>query len=200
MNEQTSSIEPAKTALLVMDYQTGILANLQDSAGLVARAKEAIAFARSKSIQIGYVRVAFEEADLKAIPPYSAMARVASMGSAFTADAPATQVHPDIAPQDGDIVVRKVRVGAFSTTDLDRQLRERGITTLFLAGVSTSGVVLSTVRDGADRDYRIFVISDLCADPQPDVHSLLLEKVFPRQAQVISSGELRFFLSATVPQ
>ena len=54
-------------------------------------------------------------------------------------------------------MVRKTRVGAFSTTDLDEQLRQRGVDTLLLAGISTSGVVLSTVRDAHDRDYRVFV-------------------------------------------
>ena len=60
-------------------------------------------------------------------------------------DDPATAIHDSLAPQPGDIVVRKTRVGAMSTTDLDRQLRDRGIDTLVLAGISTSGVVLSTL-------------------------------------------------------
>ena len=108
----------------------------------------------------------------------------------FHADAPATQVHDRIAPQDGDIVVRKTRVGPFGTTDLDEQLRARGIDTLILAGISTSGVSLSAVRDGHDRDYRLIVVSDLCADPEPELHAFLIERIFPRQAEVITSEEL----------
>jgi nicotinamidase-related amidase len=50
---------------------------------------------------------------------------------------PSTAIHDALAPQPGDIVVRKTRVGAMSTTDLDRQLRDRGIDTLVLAGIST---------------------------------------------------------------
>ena len=111
------------------------------------------------------------------------------------ADAAATQVHDDIAPQDGDIVVRKTRVGPFGTTDLHEQLQSRGIDTLILAGISTSGVVLSTVRDGHDRDYRLVVVSDLCADPEPDVHAFLIERIFPRQAEVIRREELERRLS-----
>jgi nicotinamidase-related amidase len=60
-----------------------------------------------------------------------------------------------VPPQPGDLVVRKTRVGAVSTADLDRQLRDRGIDTLVLAGISTSGVVLSTLIEAADRDYRL---------------------------------------------
>ncbi len=88
-------------------------------------------------------------------------------------------------------MVRKTRVGPFGTTDLDTQLRDRGLDTLLLAGISTSGVVLSAVRDGHDRDYRLIVISDLCADPEPDIHAFLVERIFPRQAEVIDRATLR---------
>ena len=146
---------------------------------------------RAAGGHVGYVRVAFEDADLEAMPATSSMgARIASAGAAMHADAPATQVHEAVAPQDGDIVVRKVRVGAFSTTDLDAQLRERGVDTLVLAGISTSGVLLSTVRDASDRDYRVLVLADASADPEPDVHAFLTERIFPRQAEVLTVAEL----------
>jgi nicotinamidase-related amidase len=108
----------------------------------------------------------------------------------FHADSPATQIHDEIAPQRGDIVVRKTRVGPFGTTDLDDQLQSRGIDTLILAGISTSGVVLSAIRDGHDRDYRLTVVSDLCADPEPDVNTFLVQRIFPRQAEVVTRDEL----------
>ncbi|MGD0242817.1 MAG: isochorismatase family protein [Streptosporangiaceae bacterium] len=59
---------------------------------------------------------------------------------------PSTAIDDAVAPEPDDIVVRKTRVGAMFTTDLDRQLRDRGIDTLVLAGLSTSGVVLSTLK------------------------------------------------------
>ena len=183
-------LHPATTALLVMDYQPGIVGRLPDPDAQLALAERVIATVRERGGHIGYVRVAFTEDELDAIPDASAMARVKQFGAAMHADAPETAVHERLAPRDGDIVVRKVRVGAFSTTDLDAQLRERGIDTLVLAGISTSGVVLSTVRDGADRDYRIIVLSDASADPEPDVHEFLTTRVFPRQAEVITSQEL----------
>jgi nicotinamidase-related amidase len=122
---------------------------------------------------------------------------LAAGGQALHAGSPGTAVHDAVAPEPGDIVVRKTRVGAFSTTDLDRQLRERGIINLILAGISTSGVVLSTVRDAADRDYRVFVLADASADPQPGVHEFLTEKIFPRQAQVITIAEVKELLSGS---
>ena len=77
----------------------------------------------------------------------------------------------------GDIVVRKTRVGAFHGTDLDDRLRERGTDTVVLVGVQTSGVVLTAVREAADRDYRILVVADACADSDHDRHDFLLRRV-----------------------
>jgi nicotinamidase-related amidase len=182
------TIEPQHSALLVMDYQTGIIGRLDDSDALVERAAEAIRIARERDIQVAYVRVAFEDDDLINIPETNKTMTAAA--SLLRNDAQETQIDERLAPQAGDIVVRKVRVGAFSTTDLNEQLRERGIDTLFLAGISTSGVVLSTIRDAADRDYRIYVLADACADIDSEVHEVLMGKVFARQAFVISVSEL----------
>jgi nicotinamidase-related amidase len=187
----TDSIDPRRAALLVMDYQNGVVDMLGDPDDLLARAADAVATVRSRGGHVGYVRVAFTDEDLAAFPPTSRMgARVGTSARAFHTDSLTTAVHDRVAPETGDIVVRKVRVGAFSTTDLDAQLRERGVDTLILAGISTSGVVLSTVRDASDRDYRVLVLADATADPEPEVHAFLTERIFPRQADVITVADL----------
>ena len=96
---------------------------------------------------------------------------------------------PAIAPQTGDRQLAKRRAGAFSTTALDVSLRELGRDTIVLMGVSTSGCVLSTVRWATDINYKIVVVSDGCADRDPEVHRVLTEKVFPRQATVVAAKE-----------
>jgi nicotinamidase-related amidase len=198
MTDAPPAIDPRHTALLVMDYQAGIVGRMSESEALLARAADAIAAVRRHGGQVGYVRVGFEDGDYDALPAASAMAAaVAARGkNGLHASSPATAIHEDVAPEPGDIVVRKTRVGAFSTTDLDRQLRDRGITTLILAGLSTSGVLLSTVRDAADRDYRVLVLADVSADPDPEVHAFLTTRIFPRQARVITLAELDGVLSA----
>jgi len=90
---------------------------------------------------------------------------------------------------DHDIVVVKRRVSAFTGSDLEVVLRGRGIGHLVLAGISTSGVVLSTVREAADKDYQLTVLKDICADVDPEVHAVLVDKVFPRQATVMTTEE-----------
>ena len=59
----------------------------------------------------------------------------------------------------------KHRISPFVSTDLETLLRANGIDTLVLAGVHTSGVVLSTVRHAGDLDYRLVIVRDCCADP-----------------------------------
>jgi nicotinamidase-related amidase len=186
------TLDPQHTALLVMDYQTGIVARLADSDQLLDRGTVAIESAREHGARVGWVRVAFTDADFDAIPETSIFAAMATdeQRTAMHADAPATQIHDRMEPQPDDISVRKIRVGAFTTTDLDEQLRAQGIDTLVLAGISTSGVVLSTVREAMDRDYRLVVLRDACADPKQDVHDFLIEKVFAGRAHVTTVGEL----------
>jgi nicotinamidase-related amidase len=176
-------IDPASTALLLMDLQNGIIGSLLGLDAFVERLAGARDAARTAGVTIGYVRVALTPEEAAAVPPASRFAEAAASGR-MDADAPATQIDERLTPADGEIVVRKSRVGAFSTTDLAAQLDARRIDTLVLTGVATSGVVLSTLRDAADRDYRILVLEDGCADRDPEVHRVLLEKVFPRQATV----------------
>ncbi|HEY6762314.1 MAG TPA: cysteine hydrolase [Baekduia sp.] len=185
-------LDPQHTALLVMDYQAGIVAQIPDADQLLDRVTTAIGDVRAHGAQVGWVRVAFDEADFDAIPATSMFAAMTSgeRRAALRNDSPATQIHDRLAPQPGDVTVRKTRVGAFFTTDLGEQLRARGITTLVLAGISTSGVVLSTVREAMDRDYRIVVLRDACADRDPDTHGFLTETLFPVHTYVTTVEDL----------
>jgi nicotinamidase-related amidase len=186
-----SELDPSRTALLVMDYQQGILDRMEDPDALAAKARAAIDTLREAGATIGYVRVAFTEEDLEAMPDGAPMARVKAMpAGSMSADSPATQVDERVAPQEGDIVVRKTRVGAFGTTDLDEQLRARGVDTLVLAGISTSGVVISTLVDAHDRDYRLFVLTDATADPDAELHASLIGGYFPKRAEMIEVDDL----------
>jgi len=196
MAAPSTDFDPKRTALLVMDYQEGVLDRLADADELLGRVEDAIADVRAHGGTIGYVRVAFTDDDYASVPATNATFSAATRGRAMHDDDPSTAIHKRLAPERGDIVVRKVRIGAMSTTDLDHRLRARGVNTLVLAGVHTSGVVLSTVIDAADRDYRVFVLADAVADPDPELHDLLLRKVFTRRATVIDAGDLHNLLES----
>ncbi|MDJ0382479.1 cysteine hydrolase [Streptomyces sp. G-G2] len=193
------ALDPTRTALLVMDYQPAVLAHLPegwDCEALLSRMEDAIADIRATGGTIAYVRVGFTEADWDAVPATNKSFAPLAQHRLMHHEDPSTAVHERLAPQDGDIVVRKIRYGGMSTTDLDEQLREREITTLVVSGFSTSGVVLSTVIDAADRDYRLYVLSDGVADPDTEVHSILLHRVFPSRAHIIDTAELHTLVGA----
>ncbi len=98
-------------------------------------------------------------------------------------------VHPDLKPLDDELTVAKRRVSAFAGSDLEVILRAFGTKHMVLTGIATSGVVLSTLREASDKDYRLTVLSDCCADGDEEVHRVLTTKVFPRQADVLTVEE-----------
>lgn len=170
------------TALLVMDLQRGIVERLADD-GLLDRTAQAIGAARAHDIPVIYVRVAFRPGAPEVSARNRAFAAVRDAG--MDEDGEATAIHPAVAPQPGEVIVTKRRVSAFAGSDLDVVLRAGGIDALVLCGIATSGVVLSTLRAAADLDFGLTVLRDACADPDPEVHGVLLDKVFPRQADVV---------------
>jgi nicotinamidase-related amidase len=176
------------TALLIMDVQAGIVQRFGDDAGYLTRLSAAIAAAREAGIGVIYVVVGFRPGYPEVSERNKSFAAVAGTGRFADGD-PGARIHPAVAPAAGDVIVTKRRVSAFAGSDLDVVLRASGVDHLVLAGIATSGVVLSTVRQAADLDYRLTVLSDCCLDGDPDVHSVLAEKVFPRQAEVISVAE-----------
>lgn len=191
-------LDPARSALLVMDYQKGILAN---NAGLEAdklleRAARVLGAARGAGLRVIYIKVGFRAGYPEASPRNKSFGSIQASGR-FSPDDPNAQIHPAVAPGPEEPVVVKHRVGPFLGTDLDMILRAKGVENLVLCGVATSGVVLSTVRYAADADYRLFVVKDCCADARPDVHACLIDKVFPRQAEVIDAEGLIAALTAS---
>ena len=176
------------TSLLVMDMQSAILRNLPDTTAFIGNVAKAVAYARDRKIPVIYVIVGFRQG----APEININNKSFSAGKGrFTDVSPEEfmKIHPDVAPLAGEIVVTKRRISAFTGSDLEVVLRALGIQQMALTGISTSGVVLSTVREAADKDYRLTVLSDCCADADEEVHRVLTTKIFPRQADVITLEE-----------
>jgi nicotinamidase-related amidase len=178
-------LDIAHSALLVMDFQTPVVEHYavgQDS--LLTATAGAIAAARQSGMRVIYVVVTFR-AGFPEISPYNKVFSGLKASGGIAAD-----IHSRVAPAANEVIVAKHRVSAFMGTDLDMILRSNGIHTLVICGVITSGVVLSTLCHAADTDYRVLVLRDCCSDTDQGVHALLLDKVFPRQAAVVTSVEL----------
>ncbi len=176
------------TALLVMDMQTAILGMIPNKEEFAANVTKAITHARSKNIPVLYVVVGFRTGT----PEISLQNKSFALSKERFATVDVNEwmkIDPSVAPLPTDVIITKRRVSAFTGSDLEVVLRAQGIQHIILTGIATSGVVLSTLREAADKDYKITVISDCCADMDEEVHRVLTTKVFPRQADVVTHEE-----------
>ena len=172
-----------KTALLVMDLQYGIVSRFAENIEVLQPFQRVVEAARQNRIPVIFVRVGFSEG-YPEVSPYNKIFSAISKSGGMTLMDSSTQIHESVLPKPNEPIITKFRISAFAGSNLEVILRAQQIDTLVLSGISTSGVVLSTVREAADKDYSITVLSDACLDADPEVHGVLMEKVFPRQADV----------------
>ena len=169
-----------KSAFLVMDVQNGIVERFAVAEALQPL-QSALQTARSLAIPVIFVRVALRPGYPDVSPNNLAFSSWKERGGILETDY-ATQIWDGVRPAPEEVVVVKRRVSAFTGSGLEVVLRSQAIDHLILTGIATSGVVLSTLREAADQDYRLTVLSDACLDVDPEVHRVLTEKIFPRQA------------------
>ncbi|UPK95835.1 hypothetical protein LCI18_006770 [Fusarium solani-melongenae] len=182
------------TAFIILDLQQGVIPMIGDidREGYLKLVAQTAQQAREAGVQVIHVRTAFRSGYEDLATRNKFMGGLSTMGEGmFTEGHASTDFDPAVAPPAGstDIVVTKKRTSAFGGSDLDTVLRTLKIDTLVLAGVATSGAVLSTLRQAADLDFIITIVKDLCLDRDPEVHRVLTEKVFPRQATISSAKE-----------
>jgi nicotinamidase-related amidase len=183
-----------ETALLVMDVQVGTVAG-HPREGLLDAVGRAIAAARTADVPVIYVQALFRAGYPEVSPSSRVYSGLAAAGR-LRPDDPGAAIHPDVAPEPGDVVVTKRRTSAFSGSDLQVVLRAQRIGHLVLAGVRTSGVVAATLREAADLDYDLTVLSDCCADVDGELHDMLMERLFTRYADVMTADEWAAQVSA----
>jgi len=176
------------TALLVMDVQGATVKMLKDEASFFSSVNKAIQTARNNKMPVIYVVIGFREGYPEASPNNKSFSMMKNGMMSFDTEE-GIRIHTSVAPQPGDIVITKKRVSAFTGSDLEVVLRSLEIKHLVLTGIATGGVVLSTLREAADKDYILTVLSDCCADRDEEAHRVLINKIFPRQAEVITSEE-----------
>jgi nicotinamidase-related amidase len=177
-----------QTAFLVMDVLNRNVQRFVNNPEVIVPFQRAVNTARNARIPVIFVRVAFRDGYPEISAQNKAFSTVVKLGGMMISE-DSSQIHDSVAPRPDEPVVTKLRVSAFAGSDLEVILRSRRIDTLILTGIATSGVVLSTLREAADKDYGLVVLSDACLDADPEVHRVLMEKVFPRQADVMTVDE-----------
>lgn len=168
-----------KTLFLVMDMMNDLVAENGFNAstygqqvkdrGVLEHTKTAIAAARAAGAKIGYVRVGFSP-DYREAPAFSPIFSGARKNEIFQLGTWGTEIHPAIAPEEGDFDIVKHRVSPFYATSLEAILRANGIERIVMCGVSTNGVVHSGAREAHDRDYEVVILEDCCAGVMPEEH------------------------------
>ena len=185
-------LDAAHTAVVAMDVQTGIVSvYAKPQQDYLDRSSSVLRAARSAGLPVIFIRVGFrpglpEVSDRNSL--FAAMKANPEHQKLFL-DEKASAIHPALGPEQSDITVTKHRISAFTGTDLEMILRAKEIRTVVLFGIATSGVVLSTLLEACDADFEIFVISDCCADMDEELHRVLLDRLFPRRAAVITAEQ-----------
>jgi nicotinamidase-related amidase len=178
----TTLAAEGSAALLLIDFQvavTGMLGGraVPEQAGALAAA------ARAVGLPVVHVRTAFRPGHPEISPKNRLFGGIKAGGLYLDGD-PGTAFDELVQPAPGEVVVDKHRIDAFWKTDLDLVLGGAAVDTVVLAGVLTSGAVLSAVRSASNRDLRVIVAEDACGDRSPDVHEMLLRSVFAMTADI----------------
>ncbi|MGA8088961.1 MAG: cysteine hydrolase [Terracidiphilus sp.] len=185
------SFHISRTAILALDCQAGIVSiYVQPPEEFLKRASSVLAAARQAGMTVIQVQVGFRPS----LPEVSSRNKLfaglkANVQHQQLFQGAAGAIHPALGPEPEDIVVTKHRVSAFTGTDLEMLLRANEIETLVLFGIATSGVVLSTLVHAFDSDYRTIVIGDCCADRDMELHSALLDHLFPKRGEVLTADQ-----------
>ena len=182
LENQTKS----QSALIMMDVQSAAFAYTGEDPAFLKRLSSAMTAARKASMRVIHVTSRFREGYPEVSPRNRLFSRGLAGGFLPSAN---LDIHPAVAPQPGEVIVTKVRASAFSGSDFEVILRSQAISHLILCGMATSGVVLSTVLEAADKDYELTVLSDCCADADEEVQRVLITKIFPRYAEVSTTEE-----------
>lgn len=176
-------IENNTTALLVMDVQKSTLKSLKDPNYYLHGIARALKAARSHNIPVIYCVIGFREGYPEVHPDNKAFAAIKAAGSPLDKHE-AYQIPESVGPKEGELIITKKRFSAFTGSDLEVILRSKKINHLVLTGISSSGVVLSTLREAADKDFKLSVLVDGCEDRDDQIHEFLMTKIFPRQASI----------------
>ena len=184
------SVTAEKTALVLLHYQQDIL-TIFASAGIdayVTRMTVLADQARAAGLPVFFVKIGFSP-DYREVSPNNQNGQMVRSFGLFTGD----DVPPGLR-QPGDVVLTGHRVSGFKGTSLDMELRSRGVDTLIMAGITTTGVVLSTVAEASDLDYRILLVEDGCFEPDTAAHDGLFRTAFATRTEITTSGAVAALL------
>ena len=182
-------IDPATSALVLIDLQKGIVSRdtrPHTASDVVARCAELATRFRVAGATVVLVHVAFSADDRDRLKP------PADGAPSVTLPIPPefSELVPELNRAATDIVIVKRQWGAFYGTELDLQLRRRGIRTIVIGGIATNFGVESTARDAWERGYELIFVEDAMASFLEDAHRFAVTAIFPRLGRVRSTADV----------
>ncbi|CAB3767187.1 hypothetical protein LMG29542_05534 [Paraburkholderia humisilvae] len=184
-NTQVPAIVPAHTALVVMHYQTDIIALFPAVAPtLLANTRKLCDAARNKGVSVYFAKIQFSPGYPEVSPLNRNGQGIKQLGL-FVDDA----ISPELGKQADEPLIIAHRASVFFGTDLKARLRAQGIDTLIMVGIASTGVVLSSVAYASDADFRLLTVKDCCYDPDQIVHDHLFSTAFDSRTMVLSLAE-----------
>lgn len=179
------NISPAKTALLVMHYQTDIMALFPSVAPtLLSNTRKLCDAARAKGVSVYFAKIHFSPGYPEVSPLNRNGQGIRQLGL-FVED----RISPELGQQAGEPLIVAHRASVFYGTDLQVRLSAQGIDTLMMVGIASTGVMLSSIAYASDADFRLFTVKDCCYDPDPVVHDHLFSSAFDSRTTVLSLAD-----------
>lgn len=181
------NLDPSTSALVLIDLQQGIVAGDKGPRSgdeVVATAKSLADCFRAAGAPVILVHVAFTSAE--------APSRQVEKPSLPEQTPLGFETLVDGLRHDGDIVVLKHHWGAFTGTDLDLQLRRRGVRTVVIAGIATNFGVESTARSAWELSYDVVVVEDACTSRSAELHDFAVANILPQIARLVSADAVEF--------
>ncbi|KVC70586.1 isochorismatase family cysteine hydrolase [Burkholderia ubonensis] len=179
------AIVPAQTALVVMHYQTDILGLFPSVApALLANTRKLCDAARTKGVGVYFANLRFSPGYPEVSPLNRNGQGIKQLGL-FIDDRTA----PELGQQASEPLITAHRASVFFGTDLEVRLSARGVDSLIMVGIASTGVVLSSVAYASDADFRLYTVKDCCYDPDQVVHDHLFSTAFDSRTTVLSLAD-----------
>jgi nicotinamidase-related amidase len=188
-------LDPKHTAIVVIDLQKGITQRTGaplPTATVIANSARLLAAARRAGAQPILVHVGGSPDGADRL--HTTADQPMRAGGQMPADW--SDLIPELDRQPADIVIFKRQWGAFYGTDLELQLRRRGLTTIVLCGIATEFGVESTARDAYERGYELIFAADAMTGMYAESHGNDIERIFPRMGRVRTTEEIAAALEA----